>query len=78
MIKQIYKEKYSKMNKYCTDKITNILCQYFNNEIDKNEEVIKHMIEVATKEELAEYILDSFNRSSLSSEAIGKIPKEDN
>ncbi|MCP3660187.1 MAG: hypothetical protein GY830_07750 [Bacteroidetes bacterium] len=66
------------MNKYCTDKITNVLCQYFNNEINKNEKVIKDMIEVATKEELAEYILDSFNKASLLSEAIGKIPKEDN
>ncbi len=65
-------------NNYCTDKITNILCQYYNAEIYTNEEVVKHMVEVGPKEELAEYIIDSFNRASLSSEFIGKIPKEDN
>ena len=62
--------------KYCTDKITNIICQYYHGEIEEKN-VSSILQEIASKEELADYILDSFNRQILSPSVIEKIIKEE-
>ena len=54
------------INNYCTDNITNAICQYYNEEID-NKETITKLLQNNSKEELAEYIVDSFNKNSLTS-----------
>lgn len=58
------------MKKYNTDIITNILCNYYNNNIEEDETIKK--ISKINKNDLAEYILDLLNRK-ITWEAINKI-----
>lgn len=60
------------MEQYYTDSITNLFCNYYNNNITKSE--MKEHLKVLKKKDLINYLIDSFNLKTLNSDVIAKIP----